>query len=41
MSANQAAHELNRRGIVPSRGGRWHASTVIRLRGRIEEDSER
>ena len=39
MSANQAAHELNRRGIATPRGGRWHALTVIRLRERIKGGS--
>jgi len=38
MSANEAAHELNRRGIATPRGGRWHAATVLRLRERIEEE---
>ena len=35
MSANQAAHELNKRGIATPKGGRWHAATVMRLRERI------
>jgi DNA invertase Pin-like site-specific DNA recombinase len=37
MSANHAAHELNRRGIATPRGGRWHAATVMRLRERLNE----
>jgi DNA invertase Pin-like site-specific DNA recombinase len=35
MSANQAALELNRRGVATPRGGHWHALTVIRARERI------
>jgi hypothetical protein len=35
MSANQAAHELNKRGIPTPRGGPWHARTVLRLRTRL------
>ena len=35
LSANQAAHELNLRGIPTPRGGRWHALTVLRLRQRL------
>jgi hypothetical protein len=38
MSANQAAHELNRRGIATPRGGRWHALTVMRLRKRVGDE---
>jgi Resolvase, N terminal domain len=37
LSANQVAHELNRRGIATPRGGRWHALTVMRLRERLNE----
>jgi hypothetical protein len=37
MSANHAAHELNRRGIATPLRGRWHAATVMRLRERINE----
>jgi DNA invertase Pin-like site-specific DNA recombinase len=40
MSANQAAHELNKHGIATPRGGRWHAATVMRLRERINEGGE-
>ncbi len=40
MSANKAAHELNRRGIATPRGGRWHALTVMRLRKRVGEGAE-
>jgi DNA invertase Pin-like site-specific DNA recombinase len=35
LSANQAALELNRRGVATPRGGHWHALTVIRARERI------
>jgi len=30
MSARQIAAELTARGISTSRGGRWHAQTVLR-----------
>jgi len=36
MSANQAAAELNRRKVATPSGGQWHATTVIRVRQRIE-----
>jgi hypothetical protein len=35
LSANAAANELNRRGIVAWRGGAWSARAVIRLRERL------
>jgi len=41
MSANQAAHELNRRGVATPRGGRWHALTVMRLRERLATERRR
>jgi hypothetical protein len=34
-SAHKAAGELNRRKISSATGGKWHAVTVIRLRGRL------
>ncbi len=30
------AHELNRRGIRAARGGRWHPSSVLNLRKRLQ-----
>jgi DNA invertase Pin-like site-specific DNA recombinase len=35
LSANQAAGELNRRGIRTAAGGHWHAAQVIRVRERL------
>ena len=35
VSANQAAAELNRRGVATPKGGKWHSLTVIRLRQRL------
>jgi DNA invertase Pin-like site-specific DNA recombinase len=35
LSANSAADELNRRGILAARGGAWSAKAVIRLRERL------
>jgi Recombinase len=40
LSANQVAHELNRRGIATPKGGRWHAATVTRLRRRLNEGGQ-
>ena len=37
LSANQAAAELDRRGIVTPRGGRWAARSVIALRTRLKD----
>ncbi|MGA9008930.1 MAG: recombinase family protein [Xanthobacteraceae bacterium] len=34
-AANEAAAVLNRRQVPTPAGGRWHATTVIRLRGRL------
>jgi DNA invertase Pin-like site-specific DNA recombinase len=36
LSANAAAAELNRRGVLAVRGGRWTAKQVIRARQRLE-----
>jgi DNA invertase Pin-like site-specific DNA recombinase len=36
VSANQAAAELNRRNVPTPAGGQWHATTVIRVRQRLE-----
>jgi hypothetical protein len=36
LSANAAAAELNRRGVLAARGGRWTAKQVIRVRQRLE-----
>jgi DNA invertase Pin-like site-specific DNA recombinase len=36
VSANQAAAELNRRKVATPAGGQWHATTVIRVRQRLE-----
>jgi DNA invertase Pin-like site-specific DNA recombinase len=36
LSAQQAAKELNKRGIASATGGKWYAMTVIRLRQRLE-----
>jgi hypothetical protein len=35
LSANAAAAELNRRGVLAVRGGRWTAKQVIRVRERL------
>ena len=35
MSARKAAEELNNRGVATPAGGRWHAATVLRVRGRL------
>jgi DNA invertase Pin-like site-specific DNA recombinase len=35
LSANAAAHELNRRGVTTSAGGKWTAVQVIRVRARL------
>ena len=35
LSAQKAAAELNRRKIASASGGKWHATTVIRLRERL------
>jgi DNA invertase Pin-like site-specific DNA recombinase len=37
FSANHAAAELNRRKIPTPASGHWHATTVIRLRHRLDE----
>jgi DNA invertase Pin-like site-specific DNA recombinase len=37
LSARKVAEELNRRNIETPVGGRWHAVTVIRVRGRIAQ----
>ena len=37
LSLLAAATELNRRGIKSATGGKWHAATVIRLRGRLKQ----
>jgi DNA invertase Pin-like site-specific DNA recombinase len=37
LSANQAAAELDRRGIVTPRGGRWAARSVIAPRTRLKD----
>ncbi len=35
LSARKAAEELNRRGITTAEGKPWHATQVIRVRGRL------
>jgi hypothetical protein len=35
LSARKIADELNRRGIDTPTGKKWHAATVIRVRGRL------
>jgi hypothetical protein len=35
LSANAAAAELNRRGVLAVRGGGWTAKQVIRVRQRL------
>lgn len=35
-SLGTIADELNRRGILTRRGGRWHKSTVINLLSRLQ-----
>jgi hypothetical protein len=35
LSARKAAEELNHRGVETPEAGRWHAVTVIRIRGRL------
>jgi DNA invertase Pin-like site-specific DNA recombinase len=35
LSANEIAAELNRRAVETPTAARWHATTVIRLRGRL------
>jgi DNA invertase Pin-like site-specific DNA recombinase len=35
LSARAAAEELNRRMVATSRGGKWHASSVILVRDRL------
>jgi DNA invertase Pin-like site-specific DNA recombinase len=35
VSANAQARELNNRGIVTPRGGKWHATSVLNVKARI------
>ncbi|HUT49461.1 MAG TPA: recombinase family protein [Alphaproteobacteria bacterium] len=37
-SYRAVAHELNRRGILTARGGRWYAATVRNLVRRLRAD---
>jgi DNA invertase Pin-like site-specific DNA recombinase len=37
MSANAAAKELDRRGIVTARGGKWSARSIISVRARLKD----
>ena len=39
LSANAAAKELDRRGIVTARGGKWSARSIISVRARLEDAS--
>lgn len=36
LSATEAAEHLNENGFPTSRGGKWHSSTVWKLRDRLE-----
>ena len=36
LSARKAADELNRRSVDTPAGGKWHAATVLRVRGRLQ-----
>ena len=35
ISGRKAAEELNRRNVATPAGGKWHAATVLRVRGRL------
>ena len=37
LSANAAAKELDRRGIVTARGGKWSARSIISVRARLKD----
>ena len=37
LSALAAARELERRGIINSRGGKWSSRAVVDLRSRLEK----
>jgi hypothetical protein len=38
VSLRAIADELNARGMLTRRGGRWHVSTVMNLLGRLKDD---
>ena len=38
LSARKAAEELNARGVPTPSGGKWHATQVIRVRGRLAQE---
>lgn len=40
LNSRDAADELNRRGVTTVRGGKWHCSTVWKLRERLGMNEE-
>jgi hypothetical protein len=40
MSANAMARELNARRIATANGGRWSATTVLRVLTRVQDANE-